>query len=312
MLDLLTSYALLMKCLTLGNIILDPGSHSSEGGHHMMAPMMSLMGHFNPYSFYPMQQQHQPPPMMVHPIYIEDHSALHQHQPVEQQHHEEPAHQYQQHYESEHQQSEMHHEEQHPMEGHYGEQEGHHGEEEEGGEHQMGYEQQQHPLMTMMMHGSGLQPAYQQMIPMQALQQPAVYAQIPSQGSSPEQQVAQMAAQLEAVNAAAASAASGQQGPQGDQEVTQTASSNTGNQLATGAGLIGGKKTLSLIEKSANNPLVQIIKPLFKRNKESKKEQKDSSEEKSRKTRTLHLRSLGPTRNINNNNNNNDDRNNNC
>lgn len=234
-----------------GNLILDTGSKSHESsGHHMM-PMMHIMGnHFNPYSFYPMQHHQQHPPMIIHPVYIEDHSAMHQHhqhhQP-EQHHeyHEEPHHQY--HHEEPHQEHHemVHHHQPHHIEmqhhepmGHHYEQEGH---SEEG--HHGGHET--HPMIQFMMHGgSRLEPAYQQMATMQAYEQPIIYAdQIQAHQQDPQSFLRNLQQQ--------------QQQTQSDQKAPDVeSSSSTDKQI---------KQSSSLTEQASNNPLVAIIKPLFKR-----------------------------------------------
>lgn len=247
MFDLLTFYVLLLNQIlthqhSAGNLILDTGSKSSEHVMPMMLPIMSH--HFNPYSYYPMHQEHHQPPMIVHPIYIEDHSAMHQHHQPEQHHqyhHEEPHYQHNeieyQHHEPMH---EVHHEEHHgehhggehhemPVSHHY-EHEGHH---EEEGHH--GYEN--HPMLSMMMHGSGIQPAYQHLAAMHLYHShdPMLYAhQMQNQPGHSAQQ---------------------------PQQQDNNAQSSQKNQQTVQPG-----KQSSLIDKSlANNPFAAIIRPLFKR-----------------------------------------------
>lgn len=306
MFELLTSLLLLKHLyyhyadMPLGNIILDPGSQSSDEGHSMMMPMM---GHFNPYAYYPMQQpQHHQPPMMIHPIYLEDHSALNQHheqqpeQHLEQQHEhyhqEEPQQHYEQqhemghqeHYEQPQEQEQMQHH-QEPMQ-HYeneaSEQQGSGGGGSSGGEEEQqqhehhGDFEHQHPLIAMMMHGSGPQPAYQHMSSIQAIRQhPGLLAQLPVNQQTVAFQAQMAAAEQQALQEHQRQQQQQQAQQQQQQAGSQSQASNEVSQSSAGGNIETStkppNKAIALLEKTAaNNPLVQIIKPLFKRNKEQK------------------------------------------
>lgn len=200
---LLFYIALLSNCCSnliptdpfLGNLILD--TSSSKSNMPMMSPMMA--SHYNPFAVYPQMQGHstqheQPPHFTIHPIYIEDHSALH-HMGQDGMHHEEPQHHmsHEQHHASieyehhpQHHEEEDHHsgypehhheEEHHGMEHHHDEHQPEHHEEEhhmpemihhhggDGGD-QSHYQNHHQQLMSMLMHGAGSTPQlYQQFMP---------------------------------------------------------------------------------------------------------------------------------------------------
>lgn len=260
MFDILTSYLILLNQLYQpGNLIMDTGSKSND---QPMMPMMP-MHHISPFSFYPMSHQHHQPAPMVHvqPVYLEDHSAMHMHhhQPEHHQQHEyhnEEPHHYQhheiehhevhhepEHHEMSHHMPEHHHEEmgQHhePVEHHYE----HMGHQEEA--HHSGYES--HPMIAaMMMHGSGLQPSYEQLATMQALQQPPIVVQhqLDAQRAFERQNLLQQEKQL------------GQVKDTGSPPVDS-------KEVASGQ---ASTKQTSIADYTANNPLVAMIRPLFKRN----------------------------------------------
>lgn len=306
MFDLLTLCLLLMnnrfgaETDPSGNIILDTGSKHEE------MPMMPMI---NPFAFYPIQQHHAPPQMVIHPIYMEDHSAMGkqqqhheqeqpQHQEYQPQHHEEQHHyQPQNHEEMVHYQHQEHHEEpQQEHHDHHQQEEEHHEPQQEHyeheGHHHGGYET--HPIMSMMMHGSGQQPIYnqQQMATMQAFQQPMLYH--PGLQQDPhgqqaaayrqqqiqqhhnfqqalqahQQQIQEQQANGQQHQAVTDQAAGG--GSQTQQQGAQDVSSSASSQQTVGSKPNGS--SLSNEQQSRpTNALMAIIKPLFKRNQNKQK-----------------------------------------
>lgn len=254
-----------------GHLILDTGkSGDHEESHHMM-PMMAH--HFNPYSFYPMQHQQSHPPMIhVQPIYIEDHSAMQHHQPESSHQHHEYQHHEEQHYPESHgmeyQHHEMHHQPVHheeqqyhePEKQHY-EQEAHH-EEESGGHQNVGGGYESNPMMQMMMHGSGPPPTYDQLVALQAFHQQALYGGHGFQNPALQQHQQQLMqnfqdqreqqAQLQPENKPAQA-----QAPQETQQQPN--------------------KPTSLFDQAGNNPLVAIIKPIFRRDPNKPKKPSNES-----------------------------------
>lgn len=260
------TYELNIPSYNPGNLILDTGSGKShsESEEHMM-PMM----HFNPYHFYPMQQQH-PQPMMMHPIYLEDHSAMQHHQhhyePQHQEHHEQPQqhHVEMEHHEQHHEEPEQHHvemhmpmqhmehqEHHHPM-SHYEHEPQHHDEEQHGG-----YET--NPMVQFMMQNQGMQHAasggtpeqMQQLASLQAFQNPLYLHQM-------QQAVAMN-------NRPEVSATPNNLNNQQQQQQQASPSSSSSNAVTTQKEASPPAKKFSLLSSSANNPLISIIKPLFKR-----------------------------------------------
>lgn len=122
------------------------------------------------------------------------------------------------------------------------------------------------------------------MVAEQALQQPGMYAGqlTPEQQAAlfqHEQAQAMAAAHLQQQQEAQAQGQKQseiQQG-QGSSEVASQVSasgSDSGPSAATATPSKPVSKVTALLQKSANNPLVQIIKPLFKRNKDQKESEK--------------------------------------
>lgn len=268
-----------MNSSPTGHLILDTGKSGDHEESHYMMPMMAH--HFNPYSFYPMQHQQSPAPMIhVHPVYIEDHSAMHHHQPESSHHHHEYQHHEEQHYPEHHgmeyqqhepQQHEMHHQpEQHEeqqyheqMKQHYPEQEVHH-EEESGGHHGVGVGggYASNPMMQMMMHGSGPQPIYDQLAALQAFHQQALYAghnfQDPALQQHHQQMMQNFQDQKEQQAQLQPEIKPSQ--PQPSQEIQQQQQQQQQS-----------NKPTSLFDQAGNNPLVAIIKPIFKRDPNKQK-----------------------------------------
>lgn len=132
----------------------------------------------------------------------------------------------------EHEELQHHHE---PLEQHY-EQEAHHEESGHGG-----YES--NPMMSaMMMHGSGLQPTYEQLATLQVLQHPALLAQheLAAHRAIEQQNLLQ-------------------------QEKQQTEHKVVSEVKESASGQASDKQS-SIVDQRANNPLVAMIRPLFKRN----------------------------------------------
>lgn len=291
MFDSVILYLLLLHQIhsPTGHLILDTG----KSGDHEVSHMMPMMGHhFNPYSFYPMQH-HQPqaPMIHVHPVYIEDHSAMHHHpEPShhhEYQHHEEkhyPEHhgmEYQHHHEPHYQEmhhhqmhQEMHHQPEHheeeqqeqqhhhePM-GHHYEQEAHH--EEGGGGHHgasLGYES--NPMMQMMMHGSGPQPAYDQLAALQALQHQALYAGPHFQDPASQQYQQHLLQNLHEQKEQQTQLQQDSKPAQAQQQQQQQEAQQQPQQQSN--------KPTSFFDQAGNNPLIAIIKPIFKRDPNKQK-----------------------------------------
>lgn len=289
MFDSVILYLLLLHQLhsPTGHLILDTG----KSGDHEVSHMMPMMGHhFNPYSFYPMQHhQSQPPMIHVHPVYIEDHSAMHhhaepshhheyqhheekhypEHHGMEYQHHEphyQEMHHHQMHQEMHHQpehQEEQHQQHQEPM-GHHYEQEAHH--EEGGGGHHgasMGYES--NPMMQMMMHGSGPQPAYDQLAALQALQHQALYAGPHFQDPASQQYQQNLLQNLQEQKEQQTQSQQVSRPAQTQQQQQQQEAQQQPQQQQQ------SNKPISFFDQAGNNPLVAIIKPIFKRDPNKKK-----------------------------------------